>query len=97
MLKLVNFRGRAFLMSVRFRIHNLLSVLAGGGGDKVIEDEDKEMRAGVVGTMKPLKMMSGTGVSGRLYTIPKSLTKRTGAGLRMAVSRNGILHGVWRW
>lgn len=36
--------------------------------------------------MKPLKMMSGTGVSGRLYTIPKSLTKRTGAGLRMAVS-----------
>lgn len=28
MLKLVNFRGRAFLMSVRFRIHNLLSVLA---------------------------------------------------------------------
>lgn len=36
--------------------------------------------------MKPLKMMSGTGVSGRLYTIPKSSTKRTGAGLRMAVS-----------
>ena len=31
-------------------------------------------------------MMAGTGVSGGLYTIPKYSTKRTGAGLRMAVS-----------
>lgn len=54
--------------------------------DKVIEDEDKEMRRLVSWDYEASKDDVRNWVSGRLYTIPKSLTKRTGAGLRMAVS-----------
>lgn len=75
-------------MLIRFR----------GGGDKVTEDEDKEIRVGAMWIMKPLRMVAGTGVEWKALHHAKTFNQEDRRWFKdVSLRGTGILHRVLKW